>query len=200
MSELLFSKIRNFSVTFPENMFGLNHVAADKYKKDCELNGRPFDENKYKKMVQPYSALYFENNTAKVASSEDEATVDMPWTFDMVKELRAYKEGSIRAQTLEQKEIARKASGIEDAIPPEDFEENFARHRKAYDALCKVFKAEMKEECDRYIKTIKEHIIQPFSVVNVALPEYKNNVPKYVKSINRKREDLVDLIEPFFIK
>jgi len=198
MTELLFSKVRSLSVTFPEDQFQLSEVEAEEYKRNVSEEG--FSKDVYRKKIKPYPHLFFENNIAEVASSKSEVTSKMPWTIDMVRQLRAFKDGGIKCQTAEQKDIARKATGKELFDSPEDFTDNFNVYKKAYEALCKPFKAETREECEEYIKRIQDKIIKPFSIVNVAIPEFKNNVPKFVKAIDLKRQTLAILIEELFEK
>jgi len=197
MSVRLFSVTRNHSVTFPKEIFGLCEIAAKEYKETCSEDGFSLDE--YKKLIIPYPPIYFAENTAEVASSEEEATQEMPWTLAMIEKTKAFKERRIRGQTKEQKDTVRRESGKELYEKPEDFEAKYKVHKSVFDALDKPFKAQTREECDEFVHKLGK-VINSYNIVNIALPEYKKNVPKFVKNIDIKRQQIVLLIEDLFEK
>lgn len=202
MTIQLRSTMREMSVAFPPKYFGPNRVPAEKYYKDTvelvkkkynvkesnpkfdELFNREFDKKKYDGLTQPfYDNMEF---TDWSFTLEDSPTPECPWTIEMVRETMAYKQGRILEPSQEEREIVRKSTGEVSAIPPENFKADYVTCLGEFEFIQKTIKFETQEEGHEYKKGLNE-IIEKYRIVNVPMPEYRDDIKKYAKELNASR-------------
>lgn len=175
---------------FPVNKFGYNELPAREYEKRAKIK----DDKKYKELVEPYPHLSFVDHMATIKGNPD---VDSPWDIDMIRDTMSYKNGEIWEEGDEQREAKRVATGIPSYLTPEDFNDNHPDYLKAFKFLNHKFKGQTKEECDDFYG-ILEDTVKRYRIVNVALPSFNNNVPKFAKLLESKRVEIEALIEDLF--
>ena len=190
MDKVIYAKFREHSIVFPENKFGYNYIPALEYEKNAKIK----DDDKYKSLVEPYPHLNFKDNIAII---KEEPDVDFPWTIEMVRKTESYKNGEIWEEGDEQVEAKRVASGIPSYLKPEDFNDNYKDYQKIYKYLTFKFKGQSIEDCHEMENALKD-TIKRFRIVNVAMPEYKQDVPKFAKLLEAKRVEVESIVEDLF--
>jgi hypothetical protein len=198
-------------IDFPPNKFGYNDLEARNIKR---LNNDA-DESLWKNTIKPYPHLKFRGSQAVVVdrqsieeafkNGDDEAIdncIQNPWTIEMIRKTKAYKDGDVWELTFDQVDQIRKMNPYPSKILPEDFHIKKNEHKNDIEFLRKHFytpatKDITKEICDDYCLKLQA-AIEKYRIVNVPLPQEHEDVKKYAKLLEASRiqiEMLFDDIE-----
>ena len=195
MINLISKEFKELVISFPPNKFGFNNIAAKEYEENTPE--KLFDKETAKKLASsPYPNLEFNEWNAIL---EDDPTVERPWTIDMVRKTRAYKNGEIIEPSDEIKRQQRISSGDISGIKPEDFNKKYKYYSDGFKAFQKASVFNTTEECAEFIGAMNE-IVQIYDIVNVSVPKLKDYSKSHVAELKATQTLIAVAIEDFFIK
>lgn len=174
-------------VDFPPNKFGYNDIEAKMVKK----KNPDIDPLILKGMIKAYKHMVF--NRGQFIVTED-ATIENPWTIEMVRNTQVYKDGHIWELSADKVDEQRRQEPYASKLLPSDFKKNKHEYQAQIDFLRQKFEGKTKEECDEYLLTL-EAAIEVYRIVKITLPKEQEDLKRYAKSLEATRMLIEDLFE-----
>lgn len=184
---------KGLRIDFPANKFGYNDI---EYKKIKGKNPG-LDDNTLRQYIKPFPHMVFKDGQFIVTSEE---TIENPWSIDMVRETKAYKDGDVWELSQEHVDAIRSNDPHASMIIPSDYNDKILEHKPQINFLKEKFKVDFKdqkkakEECDHYLLTLQK-AMKIYRIVNISLPKETKNLKTYAALLEACRVQIEGLFE-----